>query len=50
MTPQHAAYAALLTPQGKILADMIVTEAPAEDGGGFFLDVRARCAEPSWTG
>ena len=44
VTPQHAAYAALLTPQGKILADMIVAEAPAEDGGGFFLDVpRALC-------
>ncbi len=33
-----ARYAALLTPQGKIIADFIVTEAPAEDGGGFFLD------------
>ena len=38
VTPQHAAYAALLTPQGKIMVDMIVAEAPAEDGGGFFLD------------
>src|ERR1700752_2401665 len=44
VTPQRAAYAALLTPQGKILADMIVAEAPAEDGGGFFLDIpRALC-------
>jgi folate-binding protein YgfZ len=44
VTPPRAAYAALLTPQGKILADMIVAEAPAEDGGGFFLDVpRALC-------
>jgi folate-binding protein YgfZ len=33
-----ARFAALLTPQGKILFDCIVTEAPAEDGGGFFLD------------
>src|SRR5215467_15723073 len=31
-------FAALLTPQGKIIADFIVAEAPAEDGGGFFLD------------
>ena len=31
-------YAALLTPQGKIIADFIIAEAPAEDGGGFFLD------------
>src|SRR3954470_16989361 len=38
VTPQHAAFAALLTPQGKIMADMIVAEAPADDGGGFFLD------------
>jgi len=38
VTPHRAAYAALLTPQGKIIVDMIVTAAPAEDGGGFFLD------------
>src|SRR6476469_9060276 len=37
-SPEHAAYAALLTPQGKIMDDMIVAEAPAEDGGGFFVD------------
>lgn len=44
VTPQRAAYAALLTPQGKIMVDMIVAEAPAEDGGGFFLDSpRALC-------
>jgi tRNA-modifying protein YgfZ len=44
VTPERAAYAALLTPQGKIMVDMIVAEAPAEDGGGFFLDVpRALC-------
>jgi folate-binding protein YgfZ len=38
VTPQRAAFAALLTPQGKIMVDMIVAEATAEDGGGFFLD------------
>jgi len=38
VTPEHAAFAALLTPQGKIIVDCIVAEAPAEDGGGFFLD------------
>src|SRR3954447_18676241 len=44
VSPQRAAYAALLTPQGKIMVDMIVAEAPAEDGGGFFLDCpRALC-------
>jgi tRNA-modifying protein YgfZ len=38
VTPHRAAFAALLTPQGKIIVDCIVAEAPAEDGGGFFLD------------
>jgi folate-binding protein YgfZ len=39
VTPQHAAFAALLTPQGKIMVDMIVAENPPGDGGGYFLDV-----------
>ena len=44
LTPGTARFCALLTPQGKIVADFIVTEAPAKDGGGFFLDVqRALC-------
>ncbi len=34
-----ARFCALLTPQGKIIADFIITEAPAPSGGGFFLDV-----------
>jgi folate-binding protein YgfZ len=38
LTPDRAAFAALLTPQGKIIVDCIVAEAPAKDGGGFFLD------------
>ncbi len=38
VTPDNACFAALLTPQGKIIVDMIVAEAPARDGGGFFLD------------
>jgi hypothetical protein len=28
-----------LSPQGKIIADFFVAEAPAHDGGGFFLDL-----------
>jgi len=36
--PGHCCFAALLTPQGKIVCDFIVSEAPAEDGGGFFFD------------
>jgi len=38
VTPDSPCFAALLTPQGKIIADFIIAEAPAEDGGGFFLD------------
>jgi folate-binding protein YgfZ len=38
VAPAAARFAALLTPQGKIIVDFIVAEAPAEDGGGFFLD------------
>jgi len=33
-----ARFCALLSPQGKIVADFIVAQAPAADGGGFFLD------------
>src|SRR5215213_9807114 len=39
VSPQRASFAALLTPQGKIMVDMIVAENPPEDGGGFFLDI-----------
>lgn len=38
VTPAQARFGALLTPQGKIIVDCIVAEAPAKDGGGFFLD------------
>jgi folate-binding protein YgfZ len=38
LTPGAARFCALLTPQGKIIADFIVVEAPAVAGGGFFLD------------
>jgi folate-binding protein YgfZ len=39
VTPGMARFCALLTPQGKIIADFFVTEAPQADGGGFFLDI-----------
>jgi folate-binding protein YgfZ len=39
LTPRTARFCALLTPQGKIIADFFVAEAPPVDGGGFFLDV-----------
>jgi tRNA-modifying protein YgfZ len=38
LAPGSARYAALLTPQGKIIVDFIAAEAEPGDGGGFFLD------------
>jgi len=38
LAPGESRFAALLTPQGKILVDFIITEAAAAEGGGFFLD------------
>jgi tRNA-modifying protein YgfZ len=39
LKPAEGRFCALLTPQGKIIADFMVTAVPAKDGGGFFLDV-----------
>jgi hypothetical protein len=36
--PGLGRFGALLSPQGKIVADFIITEAPAGHGGGFLLD------------
>jgi folate-binding protein YgfZ len=36
--PGMARFGALLTPQGKIVADFLITEASLEDGGGFLID------------
>jgi tRNA-modifying protein YgfZ len=45
LEPGEARFCALLTPQGKIIADFLVTQAPAPAGGGFFLDAeRAQIA------
>jgi len=39
----EARYCALLTPQGKIITDFLVAQAPVKSGGGYFLDApRAR--------
>ena len=38
VAPGNARFAALLTPQGKIIVDFIIAEAEPDDGGGFFLD------------
>ena len=41
LEPGEAHYAALLTPQGKILFDMIVVRAPDADGAAYLLDCAA---------
>jgi folate-binding protein YgfZ len=38
VAPEAPRFGALLTPQGKILFDFLIFQAPAEDGGGFYLD------------
>ena len=42
LKPGTVRFAALLTPQGKIVADFLVTEAPAGHGGGLLID----CPKP----
>jgi folate-binding protein YgfZ len=44
--PGTARFGALLTPQGKIIADFLVTEAPAGHGGGLLLDLPRELAAP----
>jgi len=39
VAPGCAVHAALLTPQGKIIADFMITEAGADESGGFYCDV-----------
>jgi tRNA-modifying protein YgfZ len=46
LAPGAARFCALLTPQGKIIADFIVVAAPETEGGGFFLDVPRALAKP----
>jgi folate-binding Fe-S cluster repair protein YgfZ len=38
LAPGLGRFGALLTPQGKIIVDFLITEAPAGDGGGFLID------------
>ncbi|MFL6825398.1 MAG: folate-binding protein, partial [Bradyrhizobium sp.] len=38
LRPGLARFGALLTPQGKIVVDFLITEAPAGHGGGFLID------------
>ena len=43
--PGVGKFAALLTPQGKIVADFLITEAPVEDGGGLLIDCAGALAQ-----
>jgi folate-binding protein YgfZ len=43
--PGIGRFGALLTPQGKIVADFLITEAPGDDGGGFLIDCAAALAQ-----
>src|SRR5437763_8189812 len=47
--PGVGRFGALLTPQGKIVADFLITEAPAGHGGGFLLDCASSLAAPLTT-
>jgi folate-binding protein YgfZ len=38
LTPDQARFAALLTPQGKIVVDFFIVAVDEDDGGGFLLD------------
>src|SRR5579871_1190596 len=38
LQPGLGRFGALLTPQGKITADFLITEIPSGDGGGFLID------------
>jgi tRNA-modifying protein YgfZ len=38
LRPNLGRFGALLTPQGKIVVDFLITEAPAGHGGGFLID------------
>ena len=45
VAPGLGRFGALLTPQGKIIVDFLITEAPAGDGGGFLLDLPRALAQ-----
>ncbi|MBK3665108.1 folate-binding protein YgfZ [Bradyrhizobium diazoefficiens] len=45
LKPGLGRFGALLTPQGKIVVDFLITEAPAGHGGGFLIDCPRALAE-----
>jgi folate-binding protein YgfZ len=44
--PGQGRFGALLTPQGKIIVDFLITEIPSGHGGGFLLDCPKNLAKP----
>jgi folate-binding protein YgfZ len=46
LRPGLGRFGALLTPQGKITADFLITEAPSGHGGGFLIDCPRALAQP----
>ena len=46
LQPGLGRFGALLTPQGKIIADFLITEAAAGHGGGFLIDCPRVLAQP----
>ena len=48
LRPGLGRFGALLTPQGKIITDFLITEAPAGHGGGFLID--CPCVLAAWDG
>jgi folate-binding protein YgfZ len=45
LRPGLGRFGALLTPQGKIIVDFLITEAPGGHGGGFLIDCPKALAE-----
>jgi folate-binding protein YgfZ len=45
LRPGFGRFGALLTPQGKITVDFLVTEAPSSEGGGFLIDCARALAQ-----
>ena len=45
LVPGEARFAALLTPQGKIIADFLLVAVAEEEGGGFVIDAPRALAE-----
>jgi len=46
LAPGQGRFGAMLTPQGKIIADFLITEITAADDGGFLLDCAKTLAQP----